>query len=123
MNNEQKPNILLEKADKLAWAIYTLTKQFPKGELFGMISQLRRAALSIPLNIIEGFARYSLGDHCRFLEIAYGSLKETKYLLYFSLREEYITQKEYEEIIKLAEEVGKMLWKKIQTLRKKQSNQ
>ncbi|OIO45630.1 MAG: hypothetical protein AUJ24_00295 [Parcubacteria group bacterium CG1_02_36_42] len=119
MNNEQKHNILLEKADKLAWAIYTLTKQFPKEELFGMISQLRRAALSIPLNTIEGFARYSLGDHCRFLEIAYGSLKEIKYLLYFSFREKYVTQKEYEDTINLAEEVGKMLWKKIQTLRKK----
>ena len=123
MNNEQKHDILLEKADELAWMTYKLTKRFPKSELFGIISQIRRAVLSIPLNIIEGFARYSLGDHCRFLEIAYGSLKETKYLLYFSLREEYITQKEYEEIIKLAEEVGKMLWKKIQTLRKKQSNQ
>lgn len=119
MNNEQKHNILLEKADELARVIYKLTKQFPKSELFGIVSQLRRAALSIPLNIIEGFARYSLGDHCRFLEMAYGSLKETKYLLYFSFNEKYIAQKEYEEIIKLTEEVGKMLWKKIQTLREK----
>jgi len=123
MNNEQKHNILLEKADKLTLAIYTLTKQFPKSELFGMVSQLRRAALSIPLNIIKGFARYSLGDHCRFLEIAYSSLKETKYLLYFSFRENYVTRKEYEEIVNLSEEVGKMLWKKIQTLRKQQTNQ
>jgi len=119
MNNKQKHDILLEKADELAWMTYKLTKRFPRSELFGIISQIRRAVLSIPLNIIEGFARYSLGDHCRFLEIAYGSLKETKYLLYFSLREEYITQKEYEDTINLAEEVGKMLWKKIQTLRKK----
>lgn len=119
MNKEQKHNILLEKADKLAWTIYQLTKPFPKSELFGIISQLRRAALSVPLNIIEGFGRQSLGDHCRFLEIAYSSLKEIKYLLYFSNREKYITQREYEEVINLSEEVGKMLWKKIQTIRKK----
>jgi len=120
MNNKQKTNILLEKADKFAWMVYKLTKKFPKDELFALTSQLRRAALSVPVNIVEGFARYSLGEHCRFSEVAYGSLKETKYLLYFSLREEYINKNEYSEIIELAEEISKMLWKKIQTLRKKQ---
>jgi len=119
MNNEQKHNILLEKADELAWVIYKITKQFPKNELFGMVSQLRRAVLSVPLNVIEGFARQSSREHCRFLEIAYGSLKETKYLLYFSYRERFIAKKEYDEIIKIAEEVGKILWSKTQTLRKK----
>lgn len=122
MNKEQKQNILLEKSDELARAIYRLTRKFPKNELFGIVSQLRRAALSISLNIIEGFARYSLGDHCRFLEIAYGSLKETKYLLYFSLQEEYIHKKEYEEVILLTEEIGKMLWTKMQTLRKQKQD-
>ncbi|MGB2762666.1 MAG: four helix bundle protein [Minisyncoccales bacterium] len=119
MNNKQKGNILLKKADQMTWMAYKLTKQFPKSELFGMVSQLRRASLSVPLNIVEGFARYSLPDHRRFLEIAYGSLKETKYLIYFSFREKYITQEEYKDVINLTEEVGKMLWKKIQTLREK----
>lgn len=123
MNNKNKQNVLLEKADELARIIYKFTKKFPKSELFGITSQLRRATISIPLNVIEGFARYSLGDHCRFLEIAYGSLKESKYLIYFAYREEYLDKKEYEELIQLAEEIGKMLWTKIQTLRKQQVNQ
>jgi four helix bundle protein len=63
-----------------------------------------------------------LRDHCRFLEISYGSLKETKYLLYFSYREKYINNQEYEEIIKLSEEIGKMLWSKIQTLKNQKTN-
>ncbi len=121
MNNEQK-NVLLEKADKFAYTVYQLTKKFPKNELFGIISQLRRAALSVPLNIVEGFARYSLAHHCRFLEIAYGSLKEAKYLIYFSYREKYVNKEEYEKSINLSEEVGKMLWKKIQTLKNQQKD-
>ncbi len=107
----------MEKADRFAWLVYKLTKQFPRNELFGIISQVRRAVLSVSLNIIEGFTRCSLGDHRRFLEIAYASLKEAKYLLYFSYREKYLASEKYKEIIELSEEIGKMLWKKIQTLK------
>jgi len=122
MNKEQK-NILLEKADEFSFLVYKLTKDFPKSEIFGITSQLRRATLSIPLNIIEGFARSSIKTHRRFLEIAYASLKETKYLLYFSCREKYISKKSYEEIINLSEEIGKILWTKIQTLKNLQNEQ
>jgi four helix bundle protein len=66
--------------------IYKLTRNFPKEELYGITSQLRRAAISIILNIIEGYARRK-GRNCKvylnFLETAYGSLKETKYLIFF----------------------------------------
>ena len=119
MDSNQKPNILLEKADRFAWEIYRITKNFPKEEIFGSCSQIRRAALSVPLNIVEGFARYSVGEHRRFLEIAYGSLKEAKYLLYFSQRERYISINDYEKISGLGEEVAKTLWTKIQTLKQR----
>ncbi|MCL0056749.1 four helix bundle protein [Dehalococcoidia bacterium] len=116
MNNN---NPLIEKADKVAFLVYKLTRNFPKEEIYGMTSQLRRAALSIPLNIIEGFARKGSRDCRQFLYIAYGSFKETKYLLYFAHREKFFSQKEYKEILFLAEEVGKMLWTSIKTINKK----
>ena len=116
----QQNNILLEKSDKMAYSVYHLTRKFPKEELFGLISQIRRSAISVPLNIVEGFARQGVKEHRHFLEIAYGSLKETKYILYFSYREKYIAEEEYDQVINLAEEVGKMLWSKIHTLKDKQ---
>ncbi len=81
---EQKNNITVKKADELARLVYKLTRDFPKEEMFGLTSQIRRASLSIPLNVIEGYARSASKSYRQFLDIAYGSLKETKYLLYFS---------------------------------------
>lgn len=93
--------------------IYRLTKKFPKEELYGTTSQLRRAALSIILNYIEGYARRR-GDNCKvyqnFLVTSYGSLKESKYLLFFSFEEQYIASEEYEEALFLNDKIGKMLW-------------
>jgi len=90
--------------------IYDYTEKFPKSEIFGLASQLRRAALSVILNYIEGFARHKKGVLKNFLEISYGSLKESKYLVYFSYKRKYINKKEYEELMKLAEKIGAMLW-------------
>lgn len=112
-----KNNILLQKSDCLVHGIYSITKNFPKDEQFGLISQLRRAALSVPLNIVEGFARNQRKEHRRFLEIAYGSLKETKYILHFSYKENYLSGKDYKDLISLCEEIGKLLWKTMQTLK------
>ena len=117
MNSENNP--LIEKSDKLAFLVYKITKDFPKDELYGLTSQLRRAVLSIPLNIIEGFARKTSKDYRQFLYIAYGSLKETKYLLYFARREGYFTKEEYDKILLIAEEVGKMIWSSIKTITNK----
>jgi len=110
-------DIILIKADKLAKEIYRITKTFPKEELFGITSQLRRAALSIPLNLVEGYARISKQDHRRFLEIALGSTKETKYLIYFSYEQKLIKESDKEDLLDLSEEVSKLLWVKIKTLR------
>lgn len=65
-----------ELADELAVAIYRLTCDFPKEEIYGLTSQMRRAAVSVPSNIIEGAARASEAEYLRFLEIAFGSLRE-----------------------------------------------
>lgn len=93
--------------------VYKVTKNFPKDELYGATSQLRRATLSVILNYIEGYARRK-GPDCKvynnFLEISYGSLKESKYLIYFAYTENYLMQRDYERLIILADEIGRMLW-------------
>ena len=93
--------------------IYNITKKFPKDELYGVTSQFRRAGISIMLNYIEGFARNKKKEskiYKNFLEISYGSLKETKYLLFFSFDVGYIDKKEYLFGLELADNIGKMLW-------------
>lgn len=96
--------------DEYVHLVYRITKIFPKEELYGVTSQLRRAALSVILNYIEGYARGKDKVHKNFLEISYGSLKESKYLLHFSLVEKYLTKSDYEQAMNLAERIGAMLW-------------
>lgn len=103
-------NPLFVKSDLLAKKIYSVCRYFPRDEIYGLTSQLRRSALSVVLNIIEGFARRSSNEFRRFLIISYGSLKETKYLLLFSLEQQYLNQSQYQEIFQLSEEVAKLLW-------------
>ena len=105
------------KMDKYVHLIYKLSRNFPKEELYGVTSQLRRSSLSIILNYIEGFARHRKAVKLNFWEISYGSLKESKYLLHFCLMEKYINKEEYQKAVKLAEEIGAMLWKSIQSLK------
>ncbi len=110
---------LKRKLDDFVHLVYALTKKFPRDELYGVTSQLRRAALSIILNYIEGYARISQAVTLNFLQISYGSLKEVKYLLHFSLVEKYLSEDDYQKTIKLAEEIGAMLWKTITNLKEK----
>ena len=104
------------KMDEYVHLVYRLTRNFPREELYGSTSQLRRATLSIILNYIEGFARKRKGVKKNFWEILYGSLKESKYLLYFSLKENYFDQIEYKKVMNLAEEIGAMLWKCLESI-------
>jgi len=99
--------------------IYRVTKQFPKNELYGITSQLRRSTVSIILNYIEGYARRK-GANCKvyknFLEISYGSLKESKYLLFLSFEEGYILEKDYNNGLLLTDKIGKMIWSTIKNI-------
>lgn len=104
--------------DEYVHQIYKLTKNFPKEELYGVTSQLRRATLSIMLNYIEGFARMKNKVNVNFLEIAYGSLQESIYLVEFSLKEEYISKNDFEKLSAVTKEIGAMLWRTIEGKRK-----
>lgn len=108
---------LKKKMDEYAHLIYEFTRDFPKEEIYGITSQLRRAGLSVVLNYIEGFARQKKAVKQNFWEISYGSFKESKYLLHFALVEKYLNEKNYQRVMKLAEEIGAMLWRSIQSLK------
>ena len=111
------PNQLKFKMDSYAHFVYEITRKFPKDELFGVTSQIRRSSLSVILNYIEGFARQKKAVKRNFWEISYGSLKESKYLLHFSLVEKYLNTKDYKKAIDLSEEIGAMLWKSMQSIK------
>lgn len=104
------------KMDAYVHLVYGYTKNFPKEEIYGVTSQIRRASLSVILNFIEGYARKRIAVKLNFWEISYGSLKESKYLLNFSLKENYINKEQYITALNLAEEIGAMLWKAIESL-------
>lgn len=78
--------------------------------MYGLTSQLRRAVLSIPTNIVEGYARKGDKELARFINIAMGSMAETEYLLDFSKKLGYLTEKDHERIEALRSEVGRLLW-------------
>lgn len=111
--------ILKQKLDDFAYQTYRASKEFPRDEMYGITSQLRRAALSVVLNYIEGYARLGDNQLKYFLQMSYGSLKETKYLLYFSEREGCIKEDNYKKLINLAEEIGAMLWTTIKGIKEK----
>jgi four helix bundle protein len=110
MEKGYKNLITWRKADELAYRIYLETKRFPKDELYGMTSQLRRAAMSVPTNIVEGFGRQGRNELRQFIKIALGSLAETEYLLEFCLRLKYLSAESYKELENLRRDTGAFLW-------------
>lgn len=94
-NKNNFPELLKIKMDDYAHLIHKATKNFPREEVYGITSQLRRSGLSVVLNYIEGFARYKKAVKLNFWEISYGSPKESKYLVNFALIEKYISKDEY----------------------------
>jgi four helix bundle protein len=100
----------------LAEGCYRMTGQFPKAELYGMTSQIRRAATSIPANIAEGYGRETRGEYIRFLRIAQGSLKELETFLLLSARVGYTTQDSIQPLLNPCAALGKMLRALIRSL-------
>lgn len=98
-----------KEAHKLTLLIYKITNSFPKEEMFGLISQIRRAVISIESNIAEGFARFHYKDRLNFYFQARGSVSEVESQLITSKDLGYIKGKEFREILEQAEKVGRIL--------------
>lgn len=96
------------KANEFVNDIYLLTKTFPEDEMFGLTSQLRRAAVSISLNIAEGSAR-TKKDFNRFIDMARGSIFECVTILRIALKQEYLNQKRYIDLEEKLTDLSKML--------------
>jgi len=107
---------LAKLGDELAQEVYPLTYRFPKEERFGLADQLRRAIVSVPVNIIEGCNRLSDKEKKQFLNIAYASLKESRYLLYFAYKQDFIGEDGYLRLTAKLDGLGKLLFSFIKKL-------
>ncbi len=87
-----------QRAHELTVALYRLTQAFPKVEMFGLTSQLRRASTSVAANIVEGSARNSKRDYLHFLNIAEASLRETEYLLLLARELDYMSEVQHQQM-------------------------
>jgi four helix bundle protein len=101
--------LVWQRAHSLVLKIYEVTNSFPKEEIWGLTSQIRRSAVSVPSNIVEGKARGSRKDFKRFLLIARGSLEEVKYQSLLAKELKYMNDEQYEEITVMIEDVGRLL--------------
>jgi len=98
-----------QKAHELVLVVYKLTKKYPREEFYGLVNQSRRAAVSIPSNLVEGFKRLGNQDDLHFCNIARASLEELRYQLLLAKDLGYISLEEYKKVEKLSEEVAKLL--------------
>ena len=98
-----------QRSHQLTLEVYQITASFPSAERFGLISQLRRAAASVPTNIAEGSKRQSNQEYSRFLNIAEGSLVETEYLLILSRDLGYVARNSSEAVLNEIDEIERML--------------
>jgi four helix bundle protein len=106
----------------IAERVYRLTKRFPKDEVYGMTSQIRRAAVSVAANIAEGHGRENSGSFVQFLRIAQGSLKELETHLLLTLRVGLGSANELDPILRQCDELGRMLRSLIRSIQRKQAN-
>jgi four helix bundle protein len=104
-----------ELADELALAVYQSTRSFPRDEQFGLTSQMRRAAVAVASNIVEGSARRTEADYLRFLEIAHASARELEYQLSLAARLGYLA--ETDQCRQLADETNRVLAGLIRSIR------
>lgn len=104
-----KDLIVWQKAIDLSILIYLITKNFPKSELYGLVSQMRRCSVSIPSNIAEGFMRGHKQEYIQFLRIAFGSGAELETQLILALKIKYLNVDDFNKCCLLLDEVMKML--------------
>jgi len=113
-----KDLFVYQKGLDLVNDIYEVTRGFPKEEIFGLSNQMRRAAVSVPSNISEGYGRDSTKNYTQFLKISKGSLFELETLLIISANQKFISEKIMEEISVKIHEIGKMLTTLIRNIEK-----
>ena len=109
--------IVWQKSMDLVTQIYLASGNFPKSEFYGLISQLRRSAVSIPCNIAEGYGRRSTGDYVRFLQIFVGSLYELQTQLEIAKKLEYLTEFEFNGLYENTREIERMLLSLVSKIR------
>ena len=98
-----------QKSHDFVLAVYKMTDLFPKQELFGLVSQIRRASVSIPANIAEGYRRKGKADKLRFFNFSQGSLEECRYYLILSKDLNYISEEQYSDLKNKLEDASKSL--------------
>jgi len=98
-----------KKADQLVKKIYIFTKYFPKEEMFGLVSQMRRSAVSVVANLVEGWARKNSKEKTQFYYISRGSLTELEYYIDLSFSLQYLNKTQFQELFGLRNDVGKLL--------------
>lgn len=119
MLKSYKDLIVYQKGYSLSLEIYKVTKDYPQDERFGLISQMRRSAISIPCNIAEGYSRKNIKEYIQFLYVAYGSCSELETLLSLSQDLGLLGSEKYSKLYALQEEVSKLLNGLIKSLSQK----
>lgn len=114
--NSFKELIVWKKSVNLCTEIYKVTKTYPKDELYGLVSQIRRSTVAIPSNIAEGYRRGHKAEYVQFLRIAYGSASELETQLLISFNVGYISQEIFNKLTFLLDEILKMLNKLISSI-------
>jgi len=109
MRRDHRKLKAFELANDLVIQVYDATRTFPKEEPFGPTSQIRRAAVSAPANIVEGCGRRSTRDFLRFRDLAHGSLRELGYLMGLARRLGYLTQSRADALVALYEQASRVL--------------
>ena len=112
--------IVWQKSMKMVQDVYRLTKDFPKEEMYGITSQIRKSSVSIPSNIAEGYGRRSTQDYVRFLKISNGSLYELQTQLEIALQLKFMCKIDFDLIYEASREIERMLASLITKLEKRE---
>ena len=111
--------IVWQKGIQLVKAVYQLTDKFPKSEMFGLVSQMRRASVSIPANLAEGYSRKHRPEYIQFVRIAYGSGAELETFLVLTRELKFASESEIGKVEAILDEIMRMLNKLISSLSSK----
>ena len=118
MSRNYRDLIVWQRAHEFVLNVYRFTNSFPTDERFGLTSQLRRAAVSVPSNLVEGCGRGTDADLCRFCDIAMGSANEAEYQTLLATELGYLSDEQFQHLSDQIAQVKKMLYRFIEHLRR-----